>query len=86
MSWTTHQEIDRQLTVGELNDSQYQAMARLRVEVQELAHRMLDLTPPCADQSAALRLLRQSLATAEDAIRYGKRPSRSDSQAREGGS
>ena len=41
---------------------------KLRTEARQFAKAILDLTPSCADQQAALRLLRECVMTANAAI------------------
>ena len=44
------------------------AYEKLRSEARNFAKAVLELTPPCADQSAAIRLIREAVMTANAAI------------------
>ncbi len=44
------------------------AYEKLRASAKDFARAILDLTPPCADQSAAIRLVREAVMTANAAI------------------
>ena len=44
------------------------ASEKLRATAKLLASVILDVTPPCADQTAAIRLLREAVMTANAAI------------------
>lgn len=44
------------------------AYEAIRNDAKNLAHTILDLTPVCGDQQAALRLLREAVMTANAAI------------------
>ena len=44
------------------------AYAVLRHAAKVFAHTLIELTPPCADQTAAIRLLREAVMTANAAI------------------
>jgi hypothetical protein len=50
------------------DDAQRVAYERIREEAREFARVLLEHTPRCADQSAALRLLRDCVMTANAAI------------------
>ena len=44
------------------------AYEKLRSSARSFAKAILELTPPCADQSAAIRLVREAVMTANAAI------------------
>ena len=44
------------------------AYEKLRTEARQFAKAILDLTPRCADQQAAVRLVREAVMTANAAI------------------
>ncbi len=50
------------------NDDQIKSYLRLRDEAKRLAGAILDETPVCADQQAAIRKVREALMTANAAI------------------
>jgi hypothetical protein len=47
---------------------QLAALVKVRFHAKELANVILDQVPPCADQQAALRLLREAVMTANAGI------------------
>ena len=44
------------------------AYEKLRNSAKQFAHAIVELTPPCADQSAAIRHVREAVMTANAAI------------------
>jgi hypothetical protein len=50
------------------NDDQLKAYARLREEGRRLAEAILEETPVCGDQQAAIRKVREAVMTANAAI------------------
>ena len=60
--------VDEQFTYHAPNQDQAKRYDTLRSAARELAYVILATTPPCADQSAALRKLREAVMTANAAI------------------
>lgn len=50
------------------NDSQLRSYARLREEAKNFAQAILEETPLCGDQQAAIRHVREAIMTANAAI------------------
>lgn len=48
--------------------AQVEAYSALREDAKRLARTILEVVPPCADQQAALRLLREAVMTANAAV------------------
>lgn len=76
MSWLTHDDVDRQFTYQAPTFEQVEAIRRVRAMARELAHLILDATPAGADQSAAIRQLRECVMTANAAIVLPAKPPR----------
>ena len=76
MSWLTHDDIDRQFTYQPPGLDQVEKLRAIREKARELAHLMLDATPAGADQSAAIRQLREAVMTANAAIVIPPKPPR----------
>lgn len=60
--------VDDAMSYHAVDDRQREQMERIREKAKELAAAILDNTPPCADQSAAIRHVREALMTANTAI------------------
>jgi len=50
------------------NDDQLKSYDRLRQEAKNLAQAILEETPTCGDQQAAIRLVREAVMTANAAV------------------
>ena len=50
------------------SSDQPERYVKIRESAKQFAKTILECTPPCADQSAALRLLRESVMTANASI------------------
>jgi len=50
------------------NDDQIKSYDRLRVEAKRFAEAILDETPVCGDQQAAIRKVREAVMTANAAV------------------
>lgn len=50
------------------SDDQLKSYDRLRTEAKELARAILEETPVCGDQQAAIRLVREAVMTANAAV------------------
>lgn len=61
-------EVDRQFTYHTPTTEQVQRMALLRAEAKNLAKSIILHVPRCPDRSAAIRLLREAIMTANAAI------------------
>jgi len=68
MGWASHADVDRWFTYHAPTEDSLPKLRQLREKAREFGHLILDLTPPGADQSAALRQLRETVATANAAI------------------
>lgn len=64
----TKANVDDVFTYHAPNEDQLKRLQAVREKAKELAHAMLDNVPPCADQQAAMRLLREAVMTANAAI------------------
>lgn len=64
----TDQDIDNWFTYYPPNDSQKDRYIAIRSIAKELAKKIIDYTPPSADQTAAIRKLRECVMTANAAI------------------
>jgi hypothetical protein len=64
----TKQNVDDVFTYHAPDLEQQAALTHVRQSAKELAKTMLDHVPACADQQAALRLLREAVMTANAAI------------------
>lgn len=64
----TSQNVDSVFTYHPPDSDQIARLQVVREKAKELARAMLDNVPQCADQQAALRLLRESVMTANAAI------------------
>ena len=65
-------DLDNLFTYYAPTGNQTDRYAALRAKGKELAQRILDLTPPGADQSAAIRLVCEAIWTANAAIACGE--------------
>ena len=64
----TAANVDEVFTYHKPEGDQPERYERLRVKARELAHTILEVTPMCADQQAALRHLREAVMTANAGI------------------
>lgn len=64
----TQSNVDEVFTYHAPDAGQQAALEAVRDKAKELAQTILELTPPCADQQAALRSLREAVMTANAAI------------------
>lgn len=64
----TKLNVDEVFTYQPPDPTQIEALKQIRLGAKTLAHAILDETPVCADQQAALRLLRECMMTANAAI------------------
>lgn len=64
----TRTDINEMFTYHAPDADQAVAYEKLRGAAREFAHALVELTPPSPDQSAALRLLRSCVTTANSAI------------------
>ena len=67
----TEKEIDHLFTYHPPNDGQAEKYDRLRAAGHFLAMMILELVPPGADQSAAIRKVREAIMTANAGIACG---------------
>jgi hypothetical protein len=68
MGWISQADIDRWFSYQRPNDEDTQRIVTIRAKARELAETIVSLTPKCADQSAAVRKIREAVATANAAI------------------
>jgi len=68
MNQVTRENIDAVFTYQKPTEDQIVAYAKLRAAAKDFATAILDNTPPCADQSAAIRKVREAVMTANAAI------------------
>lgn len=68
MGWTSHADVDRWFTYHKPPEDSLPKLRQLREKAREFGHLILDVTPPGADQSAAIRQLRETVMTANAAI------------------
>ena len=73
MGWTSKNDIERYFDPEPMSDDDLVNERVLRHDFRILGHTILDVTPPSADQSAAVRKLREALDTAIGAIRCQRR-------------
>lgn len=66
-----HEQVDHQFTYHTPSPVAVEAMKDIREKAKELAHLMVAHCPPSADRSAAIRLLRESVMTANASIVLG---------------
>ena len=64
----TRQNVDSVFSYHAPKGTQPVAYETIRAKAKELAHTILDCTPQCADQQAALRQLRECVMTANAAV------------------
>jgi hypothetical protein len=65
---TMHDKVEIWFTYHSPTEAQRIAYEAIRPAARHLAHIIIDCTPPSADQTAALRLLREVVMTANAAI------------------
>lgn len=66
--WISEADVDRWFTHHPPTPEQVADLVAIRAKARELAHLIRTRTPACADQSAAIRLVRESVMTANAAI------------------
>ena len=72
MGWISKKQVDKWFEHSDKPTAEQTAkLAAIRSEAKTLALLILDLCPECADQSAAIRSLRECVANAAEAIRLG---------------
>ena len=64
----TKEELENHFTYHPPKGDQPERYQKIRDKAKELAEVIFECTPPCADQSAAIRKLRESVMTANAAI------------------
>ncbi len=64
----TKENVAEVFTYHAPDETQRLALLSVREAALDMARTILEFTPPCADQQAALRLLRESVHTANSAI------------------
>lgn len=64
----TTKELEEMFTYHAPNDAQIGKYQVIRNTAKSLAHVIIDNTPPCADQTVAIRKLRECVMTANAAI------------------
>lgn len=64
----THDNIEDVFTYHAPDDKQRAAYELIREDAKRLARTILSYTPACADQQAAIRLLREAVMTANGAV------------------
>jgi hypothetical protein len=65
---TPREKLDQIFTYHAPSPDDTVAYEKLRASAKDFARAIFDLTPPCADQSAAIRLVREAVMTANAAI------------------
>lgn len=68
MSEISREQIDNWFTYHAPNEAQLQAYEVIREKGRELAHMICKYTPTCADQTAAIRKVREAVMMANAAI------------------
>src|ERR1017187_5036353 len=81
MGWASRDDIERWFTYQSPDRTDFPKFAAIRIAAKSLALVILVETPPSADQSAALRQLRECVATAIAAVVCRKRLPTLDPQA-----
>ena len=61
-------DIERIFTYQQTRDGQVERYVKIREHAKALAHVIVETTPQCADQTAAIRKLRECVMTANAAI------------------
>lgn len=64
----TREQVDNWFTYHAPDDRQRKAYTNIRYQAKSMAYVILEQTPPSADQTAALRKLRECVMTANAAI------------------
>ena len=64
----TAEQVDQMFTYHKPTEGQPEKYTKIRDKAKELAHVILECTPPSPDQSVAIRKLRESVMTANAAI------------------
>jgi hypothetical protein len=72
MAYASRADVDRWFTFRPPTTRELALVSVLRIKARALADAVLELTPPGADQSAALRQLRECLATATAAVMHAR--------------
>lgn len=68
----TKEQIENWFTYHAPDPTDIPKYTALRDKAKELAHLIVELSPPCADQIAAIRKLRECVFTANAAIACGE--------------
>jgi predicted ABC-type ATPase len=68
MGQVNHANVDDVFTYHAPDEKQIASLQAVREDAKRLARTILEHTPICADQSAAIRLLREAVMTANAAI------------------
>jgi hypothetical protein len=63
-----HINIDEQFTYHNPTEAQIVSLKAIREKAKELAYLIQENTPPCPDQTAAIRKLRECVMTANAAV------------------
>jgi len=63
-----HEDVDNIFSYHKPEEDQIPKYEAIRADAKEFAHIIIDNTPSCADQSAAIRLLREAVMTADAAV------------------
>jgi hypothetical protein len=74
MPKTIKEQIDQIFTYHSPVGDQPQRYETIRTAAREFAHILVDNTPPSADQTAAIRLLRECVMTANASIALENEP------------
>lgn len=74
MGWPSRADVERWFTYQPPSRDDVPKLTKIRDKARELALVIHEETPPSADQSAALRQLREAVMTANAAIVVGKKP------------
>lgn len=74
MGWISRADVERWFTYKAPDAGQVEAIRRIRAKAHELAELILEATPGCADQSTAVRKIREAVMTANAAIVCARQP------------
>jgi len=66
--WNSYEQIDHLFTYHPPHGDQIERYLKLREAAKAFAHCIVDCTPSCADQSAAIRKVREAVMTANAGI------------------
>jgi hypothetical protein len=85
MAWISKGDVERWFTHQAPDFDQVACIQAIRRQAKVLAELIIEVTPRCADQSAAIRLVREAVMTANAAIVCAKKaedaPTNTHSQA-----